>query len=86
MKRKKGFAELLALFLAVSLMLSLNAFAVQAGTEENRGTSAPADNSAGLFLYLSEGTTESLSFPLTEAQTALVEKADTVELYTELSW
>ena len=71
----KAFSRFLSVFLVLSLMLCCGAFAAQADTEAGEEPSIQDDSSSGLFLALSEETSQSLSFPLTEAQAAQVEEA-----------
>ena len=71
----KTVSRFFSVFLAFSLMLSCSAFALQADTTAGEEHSMQEDSSSGLFLPLSEKTSQSLSFTLTEAQAAQVEKA-----------
>ena len=84
----KASSRFLSAFLVLALMLSCSAFASGTGTtavtavEEKAGQEgtgeelfAGVDSTTELFLSLTEGTSKSLAFPLTEEQAALVEKA-----------
>ena len=85
MKTLSGF---LSAFLALALMLSCTVSATGTGTastaagveeaeEEAAGeeVSAGADSTTGFFLSMTEKTSKSLAFPLTEEQAALARKA-----------
>ena len=65
----------LSVFLIISLMFGCSALADQTGTAAGEAPAIQSDSPAGLFLALSEKTTHSMTFPLTEAQAAQVEKA-----------
>ena len=67
--------RLLSLLLMLALTLSNSACTAQTDTVTEDESSAEKDSSTGLFLSLTEGTSESLSFPLTKEQAAQVEKA-----------
>ena len=71
----KAFSIFLSALIIFSLMVGCGAFADQARMAIREKPSIQADSSAGLFLALSEKTTQSLAFPLTKAQAAQVEKA-----------
>ena len=84
----KASSRFLSAFLVLALMLSCSAFASGTGTtavtavEEKAGQEgtgeelfAGVDSTTELFLSLTEGTSKSLAFPLTEEQAALAEKA-----------
>ena len=82
MKAASGF---LSVFLVLALILSCSGCAsgtgtetgkVEAGQEETGGElSAGVDSTTDLFVPLTEKTSKSLVFPLTEEQAAQVEKA-----------
>lgn len=81
----KASSRFLSVFLVLAQMLSCSACASGTGTaagEENAGKegtgeelSVGADSTTELFLSLTEKTSKSLAFPLTEEQAAQVEKA-----------
>ena len=62
----KAFSRFLSAFLICLLMAGSAALAGQAGTAAGETPSVQAESPAGLFLALSEKTTQSLTFPLTE--------------------
>ena len=64
----KKASRFLSVFLVLVLILSCSAFASETGT-------AAGEEKAELFVPLTEKTSKSLAFPLTEEQAALVEKA-----------
>ena len=70
----KAFSRFLSVSLVFLLILICSTFAAQADTAAGEEPSIQEDSSSGLFLSLSEKTSKSLSFPLTEAQAAQVEK------------
>ena len=72
MKASSGF---LSVFLILSLILSLSACAAQTGSDTGEQQSVQVDSSTELFLSLTEKTSKSLIFPLTEDQAAKVKKA-----------
>ena len=72
MKTSSGF---LSVFLILSLILSLSACATQTGSDTGEQQSIQVDSSTELFLSLTEKTSKSLIFPLTEDQAAKVKKA-----------
>ncbi|MEE1039518.1 MAG: hypothetical protein U0L10_02225 [Lachnospiraceae bacterium] len=86
----KASSRFLSVFLVLALMLSCSACAsgtgAAAGAEEageeaageeaaGEGFSAEEKSTTGLFLALTESTSKSLAFPLTEEQAAQVERA-----------
>ena len=71
----KASSRLLSVFLALSLMLGSSACAAGTGTAGGEETSGGADSTTELFLPLTESTSKSLTFRLTEEQAAQVEKA-----------
>ena len=71
MKASSGF---LSVFLVLSLILGLSACAGQTGTDTGEQQTVQVDSSTELFWSLTEKTSKSLIFPLTEDQTAKVKK------------
>ena len=61
--------------LVLTLTLSNSACAAPTDTDTVDESSTGKDSSTELFLSLTEGTSESLSFPLTTEQAAQIEKA-----------
>lgn len=71
MKTSSGF---LSVFLILSLILSLSACTTQTGSDTGEQQSVQVDSSTELFLSLTEKTSKSLIFHLTEDQAAKVKK------------
>ena len=71
----KAFSRFLTLLLALSLIPGCGTSGAGTGTDAEAETSVQADVTEGLFLSLTEQTSESLSFPLTKEQASKVEQA-----------
>ena len=71
----KVFSRILAVFLALSLILGLSACAGRTGTADAEEPPIQSENPTELFLALTERTSHSMTFSLTEDQAARVKKA-----------
>ena len=71
----KVFSRILAVFLTLSLILSLSACAGRTGTADAEEPPIQSENPTELFLALTERTSHSMTFSLTEDQAARVKKA-----------
>ena len=71
----KAFIRFLSVLLVLTLIPGCGASVAETGTDAEAETSVQADVTEGLFLSLTEQTSESLSFPLTKEQASKVEQA-----------
>lgn len=71
----KASSRLLSVVLALALILSSSACSAGTGTAAGEEPSGGGDSTNELFLPLTESTSKSLAFKLTEEQAAQVEKA-----------
>ena len=73
----KAFLRFLTVLLMLSLIPGCSASVAETGTDTEGETAVQADSGDGLFLYLTERTSESLAFPLTKEQALRVGQAGT---------